>query len=507
MSRAHGMRSTHFFCGGGGDTQGCEEAGFAATLAINHDEVSLATHAANFPNTDHLLTDINLMDMRRLPQTEVLWGSPICTEVSPAGGRRAKKTPAQLELLEHGPVAESTWERTRATAYDILRAVEARKGDPDGGYLAVMWENVIEFATKWDLFPWWIEAFRILRYRPVITCVSSAHIGWDGNPHAPQWRDRLFGAFIREDIGRVPDLEPRPLALCVECGEDVRAVRWWKPRTRKVAGVHVGKYRQQYLYICPNAKCKHAVVEPYVAPALTAIDLTDVGVRIGDMKLKRFVDKQTGEVIMSPLAPNTMARVQAGLDMFVEPFYVKNYGDDGRPEYRVKPMAEPLGAVTTARSNHSLVWPAAVSPMMARQTTQTDGVLVPEPFLAILRNNATAQSIREPLATLAAGGYHHALVVPYYSKGKPKPATAPLDTLTVKDRFALVQTGMPSVEDCYLRMLKPREQFNGQRFPRDYILMGNQGEQTAQAGNAVSCNVAHWVARETAAAITAERGP
>lgn len=504
------MRSTHLFCGGGGDTQGFAEAGFDPRLAINHDPVSVETHSANFPDTEHRVTDIDKMDMRSLPPTEVLWASPICTEISPAGGRKAKKTPAQMELLEHGPVAESTWERTRATAYDILRAVEARKGDRDGGYLAVCWENVVEFATRWDLFGWWIEAMRILRYRPVITCVSAAHVGWNGNPHAPQWRDRLFGAFIREDVGRLPDLEPRPLALCVECGEDVAAVRWWKPKTRKVAGVHVGKYRQQYLYVCPNAKCRNAVVEPYVAPALSAIDVTDVGVRIGDR----------ATLGMTPLVPATRRRVQAGLEMFVEPFYVKNYGDGGRPEYRVKPMSEPLGAVTTARSNHSLVWPMLVpnggtwndapsstaEPMRTRMANPKgfESLVTPEPFLAILRKNATAQSIREPLATLAAGGYHHALVVPYYSNGKAKPATAPLDTLTVRDRFALVQTDMPTVDDCYLRMLKPREQFNGQRFPRDYILRGNQGEQTAQAGNAVPCNVAHWVGRQTAEAIMGE---
>jgi len=31
---------------------------------------------------------VSTYDMRRLPQTDVLWVSPICTEVSPAVGRR-----------------------------------------------------------------------------------------------------------------------------------------------------------------------------------------------------------------------------------------------------------------------------------------------------------------------------------------------------------------------------------------------------------------------------------
>jgi DNA (cytosine-5)-methyltransferase 1 len=43
-------------------------------------------------------------------------------------------------------------------------------------------------------------------------------------------------------------------------------------------------------------------------------------------------------------------------------------------------------------------------------------------------------------------------------------------------------------------MLSPREHLRAQRFTDDYIVKGNVGEQTAQAGNAVPCNVAQWIA-------------
>jgi len=49
------------------------------------------------------------------------------------------------------------------------------------------------------------------------------------------------------------------------------------------------------------------------------------------------------------------------------------------------------------------------------------------------------------------------------------------------------------VEECHYRMLQPREQLLAQRFPRDYIVHGNRGEQTMQAGNAVPANVAQWL--------------
>lgn len=47
-----------------------------------------------------------------------------------------------------------------------------------------------------------------------------------------------------------------------------------------------------------------------------------------------------------------------------------------------------------------------------------------------------------------------------------------------------------SVEDCYFRMVQPPEQMAAQRFPTDYIVMGNKGEQTAQRW---PCNVAQWL--------------
>ena len=47
-------------------------------------------------------------------------------------------------------------------------------------------------------------------------------------------------------------------------------------------------------------------------------------------------------------------------------------------------------------------------------------------------------------------------------------------------------------------MLKPREHLNAQRFPDHYDVKGNQGEQTMQAGNAVSANVPQWLGKRVA---------
>lgn len=45
----------------------------------------------------------------------------------------------------------------------------------------------------------------------------------------------------------------------------------------------------------------------------------------------------------------------------------------------------------------------------------------------------------------------------------------------------------------HFRMVEPRESARAQRFPDNYRLTGNQGEQQLQAGNAVSSNVSQWL--------------
>jgi DNA (cytosine-5)-methyltransferase 1 len=236
-----GLSFTDIFCGAGGSSIGLAAAGYELRLAANHWQRAIETHAANFPDAEHVCADINNYDMRRLPSTDVLWASPICTEISPAGGRRRRpKVAGQLEMLEeYGHLDRAAFDRTRATAQDVIRATEVHR------YPVVLCENVPEFA-EWELFGWWLDGMRILGYQHQIVCVSSAHIGSPANPWAPQWRDRLYIVFTRTGIP-LPDVEPRPLAWCTECGRDVHARQWWKnPRRAKV-----GRYRAQYLYRCP----------------------------------------------------------------------------------------------------------------------------------------------------------------------------------------------------------------------------------------------------------------
>lgn len=506
---------TDIFCGAGGSSTGLVNAGFELKLAANHWQRAIETHSANHPDAEHLCADVNNYDFRRLPRTDLLWASPICTEISPAGGRR--RTKGQLSLLDEGPIANEAWERTRATAYDVIRATEVHR------YKAVLCENVVEFVTDWELFDWWRNGMELLGYNSQIVSMSTAHIGGDGIDYAPQWRDRIYIVFTRKDI-RQPDLALRPWAWCHECGDNVRSVQAWRN------GRRVGKYGQQYDYRCPNTSCRHALVEPYTRPAADIIDWSDVGKRIGDRA--------------KPLAAATIRRIEAGLRKFpdLRSVITVNHGvHDGRA---YPADARPL-ATRTIKIGDGLLVPAGgtwndtatslADPMRTRLVRDNEAV-VTEPFVVEFRRNADASPIHDPLATVTAQGGHHGVVVPdgaFYVKNyggnfdpkyAAKPVTSPLGTVTVRDSHSLVipyrnaapkTTREPlltlatkdsaaivqpavSVDDCFFRMVQPSEQFGAQGFPTSYIRMGNKGEQTMQAGNAVSVNAAQWIAMRMA---------
>lgn len=179
FKRAPQATATDFFCGMGGSSTGLTRAGFRVVVAANHWDKAIETHSANHPATEHLCADISAIDLRFLPRTQILWASPICTEVSPAGGRR--KRGHQFDLFEdHGHVPTAAFERTRVTFWEVVRAAEIFR------YPIVIIENVVE-AAAWELFDTWLAGMSALGYEHQFVSVSAAHIGDDANPHAPQW--------------------------------------------------------------------------------------------------------------------------------------------------------------------------------------------------------------------------------------------------------------------------------------------------------------------------------
>jgi DNA (cytosine-5)-methyltransferase 1 len=357
------------FCGAGGSSLGLTYAGMRLLVGMNHWQQAIDTHSTNFTYAEHLCEDVSKYPLRRLPKADVLWASPICTEMSPAGGKTRRKRDkvylpgekkgaqsGQGDLLDEAGYVESEgFERTRATHWNVVEATEIHR------YRAVITENVADLAETWELFDLWIQCMCRLGYNVQIVSMNSAHIGDETNPHAPQWRDRIYCVFTRRDVP-IPDVELRPIALCVECGEHVRGVQHWAPATlRRVHGSEgrqflVGRYRRdpsstygQYWYVCPNTRCHKARVEPFVRPARDAIDWSDLGGLIGE---------RTGGDVLSP---NTMDRIRTGMRRFARPIVATVAGN----------------TYESATSGYNRAWPADGYPLNARTCTGTDAVVSP----------------------------------------------------------------------------------------------------------------------------------
>ncbi|CAM5533041.1 DNA cytosine methyltransferase [Leifsonia shinshuensis] len=526
-----GITFTDFFCGAGGSSVGLTQAGLELKLAANHWQTAIDTHASNFRDADHLVADISNYDMRRIPRTDVLWASPECTWHSPAGGRRREP---DLDLFDEY-VPNEAGIRSRATMFDVIRATEARR------FKIVIVENVVE-VTRWELFDHWLSMMERLGYAYQVVSASSAHIWGEGNPPAPQWRDRVYIVFSAKGVP-MPDLTPRPWAMCTECDELVAARQSWKRADRRVV---VGKYRTQYVYVCPSDRHKTTVVEPLVSPAINAIDASDLGTRIGDRAT-------TG---LRPLAASTLRRIWIGGQMFARPAVVAAHGqtwDSADPKHPKHGSANgyvrawpadtlPLNARTGTPGdalavppfitavNHSdgdqRAYNPLTQPMPTRSTKIGDGLTTP-PYLVEMWGTSTARPTTEPLTTVTAGGNHHGLALPPgtfiqkhhggldYARIEHmlKPVTDPLPTTVTKPNTSLVvptRTANRSaaaasaaaftvdellrqVEDYRFRMLGWSEHAAAQRFPSDYLWAGNKSQRTAQAGNAVSSNVARWI--------------
>lgn len=428
---------TDMFCGAGGSTTGAVRAGADVRLAMNHWKRAIETHNTNHPNTDHALADISQADPRYYPRTNILIASPECTNHSLAKGKQRKQQ-NQLDLWGNRWATKSdpAEERSRCTMWDPLRFAECHK------YELVILENVVD-ARLWVMWDAWLHAWQNLGYDHEIVYLNSMF----AHP-TPQSRDRMY--FVAWKCGnRKPDLAIHPAAYCAKCEHDIQAVQSWKNPLKKF-----GKYRQQYVYLCPEHACE---VTPYYYAAASAIDWTRPVQRIGDRE--------------KPLKEKTMERIAYGLEKFAgHPFSI--------PMTRVQ---DRLRDVTC-------------DPFPTHTATETQALVTPPPFLIDHIAEYRVRSITQPISTIVGGGNHQSLVVPpawlmsYYNNGAFEPVSEPVSTVTTLERHALViaTNEKPCVEDCGFRMLEPYEIQAAMAFPREYVVTGTRREKVKQLGNAVT---------------------
>ncbi|WP_157103739.1 DNA cytosine methyltransferase [Nocardia harenae] len=518
------LRSTVYFAGWGGDSLGWDEVpGVELRIAANHNETAVAVHALNFPDAEHLPPgDVEDIDLATLPPTELFWASPACPEWTDAKGvRRGFDRSNQYTMFDEelGVIEDPESARSRALVEQIPRYLRAMAGRGRPVLAGVM-ENVIQ-CRRWDQWNRWIGEIQALGYATRVIAFNSMHAMPRRCERAPQSRDRLYVAYWLKSLGRKPDWNKwlRPHAWCFTCDTVVDAVQSWKQ-----PGAEMGRYgiaNGQYVYRCPHRACRNQVIEPFVAPAATAIDWAlPPGEKIGART--------------RPLKPATMERIRIGLAKYADTAFLQPVGGTWRTG--ATPLGVPMPTRTTKETD-ALVVPPLVIPTSARagkrattaalppptQTTRREFAVAVPPFITSLRGGGSKQSTRtvaDPLGTFSASGFHHGLVqhpttgpdaaahllAPYYSTGVAKPvADRAMDTLSTRDRFGLV--GMDPaqlVAECTYRMLEPGEIRAGMAFPRTFKALGDKRTQARGYGNAVTPPVAELIGCALVEAVTGE---
>ncbi|WP_328344928.1 DNA cytosine methyltransferase [Micromonospora sp. NBC_00421] len=405
------------FSGFGGLTRGIEKAGFTTIMAANHNAYKVQVHEANHPDAEHWIADLvdpessDYHSARDLPAADILVAGVSCVNHSQANTQKAYEQRMSLFDLDDpdfdARVTRS--ERDRATANCVLHY--AAQHHPR----MILVECTTEL-TSWgpaipgkpkigdgSTYRWWLKQFDNLGYRHKVLYLNSMFFG------VPQSRNRYYCAFWDKNMP-VPDLEHRPASWCSRCSEIVPAVWTWKTGIPLTGSVSYGK---QYNYRCPRCRCE---VVPPMSPSLSALDLSNLGVRIGDRA--------------KPLAPATMARAERCRQRFAEfpAVLMPAKAVRGVERHPWQPMATQTSQQETAVLSAGV--PTGERPVLLAAVNNFQGA--PRG----VDESLPTQGGSETLGLLSAG------VVPLRKKGVPRGADEPLPTQAGSETLSLFSAGI-----------------------------------------------------------------
>lgn len=536
------------FAGGGGASTGIELAiGRNVDIAINHDPDAIAMHRANHPNTKHYCEDVWEVDpveaCNGKPVT-LAWFSPDCKHFSRAkGGKPADKNIRGLAwvavkwaylvrpsviMLENVPEIQ-TW----GPLGKDNRPIKERAGETFDGFIKALSTGI---STDHPAFPEMCEALSI-SWESEMAMALVKGLGYD-----IQFR------ILRSCDYGAPTTRQR-FYMIARC--DGRKIVWPKPThgQKNSADVKSGKKKPYHT----AAECID-----WSIPAQSIFErdrpLAENTLRRIARGIRRFVidnpepfivtvnhggDNFRGQSINEPLQTvtakhgygivtptimcnnenNVGARVDSPLptvttgnrNFLVAPTLIQYHSETSKEEVRGQEVDQPIMTIDTApryalscahiMKNYGGGYTGAGSKVDAPldTVTATDHNSLVTAHIMTMRNHMDGQPVDEPLGTITAGTTHHlevqAFLLKYYGNGTANSVNEPLDTVTARDRFALVTIHGEEyiITDIRMRMLQPRELFNAQGFPEDYIIDHDADgkvypkvKQVARCGNAVT---------------------
>lgn len=476
------------FAGGGGASTGIELAtGRNVDIAINHDPASIAMHKVNHPSTLHYCEDVWQVDPRKVVQghpVALCWLSPDCKHFSKAkGGKPVEK-------------------KVRGLAWVAVRWAATVKPR------VIMLENVEEFKT----------------WGPLLK---------DNRPD-PKQKGRTFNCFVNALKRQGYKVETRELRAC----------DYGAPTIRKRFFLVARCDGQPIVWPIPTHGDPDSfeVKSGKLKPWRTAAEIIDWSIPCPSI----FERKR-------PLAENTMRRIARSIQKFVinnpDPFVIQinHHGE----RFRGQEITEPLQTITS-KNGWGVVTPFLTqyhsydantrgqvidTPILTLDTSNRYGLVTT--FLSKFYKTGIGQEVIEPLHTITTSAGHfgevRTFLTTYYGNSDDlgQATSEPLRTITTKDRFGVVSVKVTKADDlsnlghwqqarellneycgynlaendillfCIngiyyfisgigLRMLAPRELFNAQGFPEDYVIDVDyygksypKSAQVARCGNSV----------------------
>nr|EKV7789160.1 DNA cytosine methyltransferase [Acinetobacter baumannii] len=503
-----------FFAGGGGASTGLEMGlNRPVYVAVNHNPKAVAMHAANHPHTIHYVQDVFAVDPVEICDGyQVGWfhASPDCTHHSQAAGGQPRK------------------KEIRDLSWVVIKF--AGKTKPD----VITLENVKQILNWGPLI-----AKRDKATGRVITLdkveVKGKLVNRVAEPGERVPRNNQFLIPNPKKKGKtwrhfVRSLEK--LGYVVEWNKRIIAADFGAPTTRERLFLIARCDGQPIVWIDATHFKKAKRGQEKWRSAAECIDFSDLGNSIFERS--------------KPLADATLKRIARGLQKYVieskKPFFVNSavpfIGRDFGTSIGHS-IEEPLATVTSSFGGHSSLISPILAPFLTEfaNSSHQRNWSIEEPLTTICAQvkgghhglvaaymmqanggfcESDGRSLREPLSTITNTGSQQQLVstvlskenldgalkvaaflINFYGNGDARDITAPMDTLTTKDRLALVTVwvkGEPWViVDIRMRMLFPRELYRGQGFPETYIIdrgLDNKPlskkDQVHMCGNSVS---------------------
>lgn len=539
---------TDQFCGAGGSSQGVRAVaqrnkGLEVKLALNHWKLAIETHNTNFPDTIHDCTDISASEPRRYPSTDILITSPECTNHSLAKGK--KRVKATLDLFASSK-ADAAAERSRATMWDVPRFAEYHDyriiitENVVDAYKWILFESWLKtmhalgynhrcvFLNSQFCHPtpqsrdrmyvvFWKKGNKApnLDFTPTAWCAKC-----EKDVYAVQtWKrpDVRFGVYGKRG---------QYIYCCVSCSSIVQPYYYasfncidWSD-----IGTRIGD-RDKPLSDNTVRRIQYGL-DKYGAEPMTITQ-----------KYHGEDFKQSSRHILQPLRTQPSEQAHGVLT----PFIIDDKQTTGTG-FRVKSVADKLPTVHTdprlklvmpfiIKGEHTLKKSGYVTginePTLCQTNRQSMSLLTP--FVIPMNSSGKAKPATEPTATFTGGGINHAMmaapfIVNNNHSSKADDIRKPIGTqvasdrygiitdeswnsfvasnyttghttnhiseaigaVNCKDRHAIISYQKPQLEDCFYRMLRPKEIKLAMAFEETYTVLGSGKDQVKQLGNAVT---------------------